>query len=653
MHDRIMTRYYKFLVVNVLVFFCVGTAALQSFLVSFKSTSGQKVIQVVADSFPTAGPFYVGWLIFTMAMHAGMELALFGLPLLLYPSTRRQLTPRKRAIGIRPRTFNYYYWLPNHVLVVHILLVFAVLNPLVIPFGFLYFCVQAVVIKNQLLHVYARNYEGKGQSILIRLIRYSSDGLLLSQVVFLAYMVVLKKKANVGVSAVLIILTAGVKMLLTRLCRARFERDDMLEADILCGRRDVPDELLDRAEPIERSLSHSDPPEGFHDKHENSRTLPSEAPAWRFPDRIANGYATIPRRPRQRALRRPNPFSPEADESEYEKILQETSLTSGVPHTSVKNLVEVLVSEPEPRRRSQSSAQSPVTRHPPHPAWDDESSPDLTYDNPYYVRSIQDELWLPRDPLGLLNLDDTVNVHLALTTQPGSGKLSAWREDELLTSGLSPLLNSVSNMDARSDASITPTPAPTQLLRRLNGNERIELPDDITSRAGTVREEIEVDTTVPKRRRVSHSRWRQSSHGDSIAELGLGHARMRSDMSSRFRSFSLGSGRLSRLSSSTFATSAHHRRDRSASAGHERRSTHVPSHSRLMAPSPLIAVHTAPDSALVTDTSVISLREAVVGEAIVEEAEAAQEWMRQEEAEEERAEEPRSWLTAWIFASWR
>lgn len=61
MHDRIMTRYYKFLVVNVLVFFCVGTAALQSFLVSFKATSGLKVIQVVADSFPTAGPFYVGW----------------------------------------------------------------------------------------------------------------------------------------------------------------------------------------------------------------------------------------------------------------------------------------------------------------------------------------------------------------------------------------------------------------------------------------------------------------------------------------------------------------------------------------------------------------------------------------------------------------
>ena len=60
MHDRIMTRYYKFLIVNVLVFFCVGTAALQSFITSFK-VSGSDIINIIAESFPVAGPFYVGW----------------------------------------------------------------------------------------------------------------------------------------------------------------------------------------------------------------------------------------------------------------------------------------------------------------------------------------------------------------------------------------------------------------------------------------------------------------------------------------------------------------------------------------------------------------------------------------------------------------
>jgi len=78
----------------------------------------------------------------------------------MYPSTRRAITPRKRSVGIRPRTFNYYCkpfitatgglltravsedWLPNHLLVIHVLFVFAVLNPLVMPFGLIYFSIE-------------------------------------------------------------------------------------------------------------------------------------------------------------------------------------------------------------------------------------------------------------------------------------------------------------------------------------------------------------------------------------------------------------------------------------------------------------------------------------------------------------------------------
>ena len=66
---------------------------MQSFLQSFRSSTRPDLIKVVADSFPTAGPFYVGWceylsallyrpanafrtVIFTTAMHGGFELAL-------------------------------------------------------------------------------------------------------------------------------------------------------------------------------------------------------------------------------------------------------------------------------------------------------------------------------------------------------------------------------------------------------------------------------------------------------------------------------------------------------------------------------------------------------------------------------------------------
>jgi len=71
------------------------------------------------------------------------------------------MSRRKRAVGIRPRTFNFYCelpvllpalsrktglltdWLPNHMLVLHVLILFSILNPVVLPFGVLYFFVEA------------------------------------------------------------------------------------------------------------------------------------------------------------------------------------------------------------------------------------------------------------------------------------------------------------------------------------------------------------------------------------------------------------------------------------------------------------------------------------------------------------------------------
>jgi Calcium-dependent channel, 7TM region, putative phosphate len=62
LHDCILRRYYRFLIVNVLVFFCIGTATLQSFLVGFATKeTNRNALHILSDSFPSAGPFYVGW----------------------------------------------------------------------------------------------------------------------------------------------------------------------------------------------------------------------------------------------------------------------------------------------------------------------------------------------------------------------------------------------------------------------------------------------------------------------------------------------------------------------------------------------------------------------------------------------------------------
>jgi hypothetical protein len=48
--------------------------------------------------------------------------------------------------------------------------------------GYLTKTIFLVIIRNQLIHVYAKPYEGQGRNILIRFTRYSMDGLILAEV---------------------------------------------------------------------------------------------------------------------------------------------------------------------------------------------------------------------------------------------------------------------------------------------------------------------------------------------------------------------------------------------------------------------------------------------------------------------------------------
>ncbi|GBE85039.1 DUF221-domain-containing protein [Sparassis crispa] len=659
LHDRVMTRYYKFLVVNVFVFFCVGTAALQSFLVSLSANSGLEVNQI-ADSFPTAGPFYVGWLIFTMAMHGGLELALFGLPLVTYLSTQRQVTPRKRAQGIRPRTFNYYYWLPNHVLVVHVLLVFAVLNPLVLPFGLVYFGVEAIIVKNQLLHVYAKTYEGNGRLILIRVVRYSLDGLLLAQTVFLAYMVVLKKTANVAVSAVLIVMTAFFKLSLTRICRAKYERADVLEAETTCGTELATPEVL----PTEESANGC-PSQNVETRPNRANHVATTTAArwtWRLPVGLNFAYATIPTRPQRAAKRRPNPFrstyfNPCEDQSKPSSPTAESS-----PLSRVLDKAEEVIIQPKQRKDSEGLQKfAPVTRHPPHPAWDDEPSLDHPYDNPFYMRPVEDVLWLPRDPLRPLNLDDTIDMRVSLTSQPASGALGTWRQDELIASGISLSMSIRSGFSCLLDDDELSFSSSTIERIGLDGSEEIDLPSSIASRIKSPRRDDDVETTATLRPQSLHLDRRMPSNGSGSRSpiLGLDIRRpsaFRVEQPSTFRSFSVGDEAIVTPFSNSLPPSLEcNPRDRSVTMGYE---LGIQRGQRLRRPAnPSPSAQHAFESAMPElggrgqhISNVISTREAVVGEVIMEEVAEARSRLRGEVAESEWAQEPGSWMTRWMFA---
>ncbi len=58
--------------------------------------------------------------------------------------------------------------------------------------------------------------------------------------------------------------------------------------------------------------------------------------------------------------------------------------------------------------------------------WDDAPRYDLTYENPHYTRPIENVLWLPVNPCDIIDLDQTLDVFRALTSEPGAGALGQW-----------------------------------------------------------------------------------------------------------------------------------------------------------------------------------------------------------------------------------
>lgn len=195
------------------------------------------LLLTIAFSFPAAAPFYVSYLILGISLHSGFELFGFMVPLIQHLGARKAFTPRARALKTLPRNFNRYYWLPFHTLIATIVFIFAILNPLVIPFALVYIFVAMIVFKKNFAYVYFRRFNEKdGVVYFTRLLRFSLDGLLVGQIVIIVFFAVTNQRAvYIGMSALLTPFTVAFKLFGTRLWASQSRALDDDEANALCG----------------------------------------------------------------------------------------------------------------------------------------------------------------------------------------------------------------------------------------------------------------------------------------------------------------------------------------------------------------------------------------------------------------------------------
>lgn len=374
---------------------------------------------------------------------------------------------------------------------------------------------------------------------------------------------------------------------------------------------------------------------------------------WKLPKRFGFSYSAVPHKNQIPDDHKPIPFS---EIKKFKRIKSWSGRASfgnsvfsrrvgSMPDLEFPHASDALI---PPRRVTSLNEKPPlVAPHEKFPAWDDNACLDRPYDNPYYSRSISNHLWLPRDPLGLLDLDDTVDVFRALTSDHDHGQLGEWVEGGIAMTEL-PSVTSIPEQGPRPPIS-----------RELSGAEDIVLPAAIAERVHNIGNEDEVEFTDDARSsRISRPSL-LTRHTSSFSSPKLRRPSVSLARPSTFDSLP----GPSRIRSSSFMTSktslpfVHKQPSRQQSSQVDPATIHAQarfarSHLSLAS---VGASNIAIQQSEVTDTSTsapVSTREAVMGEVIAEEYHETENRLREEEDESKQAEEPteRSWLTSWMFS---
>lgn len=181
LEKTVANRYYVFSIVNVFIFFLLGYTFLQTIFGAIQNP--QSILTLLGNSLPAGATFFIGWVVFQTAMHS-LELIVLGSQLWGHVFLANRIfapTPRLLAKVKQPWAFMYFYYLPTHLLVLAIVMVYAVINPLIIIAGTIYFGLGLLVYKHQFAYVYVRRYESGG-ALYRRVAAYSTDALILSQI---------------------------------------------------------------------------------------------------------------------------------------------------------------------------------------------------------------------------------------------------------------------------------------------------------------------------------------------------------------------------------------------------------------------------------------------------------------------------------------
>jgi hypothetical protein len=278
---------------------------------------------------------------------------------------------------------------------------------------------------------------------------------------------------------------------------------DIEEGDILCPAVER-DPQADDAPCDEETVSGSSnkSPSSHADSKFNTfrRNVTTWAEKW--------GYATS-HRSTPTGYRKPIPFDHVLFSSLDRKITFVADMTTVEREYGHAHLVSAPESDaelvhPDDRPISHPPALQVVVPHHSLRPWEDIPSYQRMRgygDQPAYTDDYDDFLWLPRDPLSTLDLDDTVELRLALTTSAGgSGRFGDWPPlvGKAMVEKSGETLGRDESWELISKGQASPEAQRTELSPIANSDEPLVLPGspDTTSRMDTLPSPIALPPTI-------------------------------------------------------------------------------------------------------------------------------------------------------------
>lgn len=490
--------------------------------------------------------------------------------------------------------------------------------------------------------------------------------------VFLGYMVVLKKSANVGLAAFLIVFTVLVKLMyvifcwhyigfadvhsMTRMCRAQFEQDDIAEADIVCQRRFRPSSSELETDPDKSSTGSN-----IHDTDGIVNRLESKPSVldWRLPAWINFSYS-IPRRGPGPQGRHVNPFESQQEEGLSLSVSQPSEgrvperlspqegpsrVTAYAPDKGYPWNVPEAKRDPRVLNISLDISDPDTTvPHPPPAPWDDQAVIDLPYDNPFYTRTIDNVLWLPRNPTCVLDLEDTIDMKISITVEASVGRLGTWLG---LGETMSPI-SAVPTPSLPEQTAMSPVLQCSLGLPEVDGTENIDLPPVIAQRVQA--KEGGVEQALRTRKSSIYSR-RPSIVGDKNSSNSTSVRPQRPQTAERptlptYRSFSDSTSNRPRSSSLALQVPSSETVERVCLD--QEPGIRPDAHAQAE----FVAANTSRISLKppnLSRTPNVSAAQAIFHEVVQEERQALWDRLEEETAEAKQSKSTKSWLTSWMF----